>query len=329
VRARAIDVDSTGRFVLFVDWFGTCRVLDLRQRRRAAAPMFESVARQRLARSDPVPRAAVLPSGAVVSLEAYSLGPAEVRYWEETPAASVGPDRLGYGGLRVRDADGADHVIQVTDGSALSGVPRGLFASDDGRHVLALLGVEGQGTRVDLVDGQAARLQAVRTVPGDVTALATDGAAAAVALAVADEVRCYELPSLERLGSVPVERPLWIGLAQQTLAVVGKGTIDLHHWEAGRFTGGTRPRRRRAEHAVAAVNHASLSRDGSLLALRVADDGVAVQQMKSGARQLLLDHSAGVDLVRFVDKDRRLVVATADGKVHTWHRRGDRIAGAE
>jgi hypothetical protein len=85
VRARALDVDAAGRYVLFVDWYGTCRVLDQQRRQRAAAPKFLSVARQRLARNDLAPRAAMLPSGDVVSFEALELDSAELRYWEDHP----------------------------------------------------------------------------------------------------------------------------------------------------------------------------------------------------------------------------------------------------
>lgn len=330
VRARAIDVDATGRYVLFVDWYGTCRVLDLQRQQRAAAPKFLSVARQRLARGD-APRAAMLPSGDVVSFESLGISAAELGHWEAHPLAHpLGSGELGYGGLRMRSTDGTDRVIQVSDGSSLSGVPRGVFASDDGRYVLGLLARGGESTRLDLVDSGVARLQAVRTVPGELTAIATDAARSIVALATTHGVQFHDLRTLQPSGSSvasPRGKLRALAIAERTLVLAGTD-LELYRWDGQSLPSWWAPpeTHEAGRHRVRGPGQISLTRDGQLLAVCVERCGVAVLHLAGGSRQLLLERGAAVDLVRFVDNDRRLFVATADGRVHTWHRRGDRIA---
>jgi WD40 repeat protein len=222
-------------------------------------------------------------------------------------------------------------VVQVSDGSAITGAPRGVFASDDGRYVLGLLATEPEWTRLDLVDSAAARLQAVRSVPGELTAIATDAAQSILALATTRDVRFHDLRTLQPFGSSVASRGgglRALAIAGRTLVLAG-ADLELYRWDDQSLPSEwAPPEMREVGHRARGPGHVSLTRDGQLLALCIEHHGVAVLHLASGSRHLLLEHGAAVDLVRFVDHDRRLVVATADGRIHIWHRRGDRLAGA-
>ena len=96
--------------------------------------------------------------------------------------------------------------------------------------------------------------------------------------------------------------------------------------------------------------HISASADGQLVALRGPDDGlVTTVDLESGEQQVLRPleiwprgevprsrpsllrrlvgggGAVGVDLVRFVDGDKRLITSLSDGRVVVWHLREGRV----
>jgi len=229
-------VDATGRFVLFVDWYGMCRVLDLHRGKRPRREV--RVARRSAWRAATSRSAVVLASGAVVSSRRWPSP--EARYWKEDPPICT----AGRAGLRgcACARDGTDHLIQVSDGSAL---PASRAAVCHRRRPLrphAAGGAPPPDHRVDLVDGPRRDCRPCAR-PRRGLALATDSA---VVGSPSDGCPLHQLPSLEQLGHLRgdgVRRSPWVGLAQRTVAVVGTESSRCTTGSR-RFSRKERPRRR-------------------------------------------------------------------------------------
>ncbi len=314
-RARVLDVDSSGRYVLFVSWYGTCGIFDLAAGEVVKPSRYHCRARARLARRELRPRAVVLASGTV---------------------ASISGDRslmgFAFDGTRLRSATGEVRRVACAWGFA---EPAGILAA--GGVVLTLVhwAARQEGERaadyagrstVDRIDVAEARLVHRQVVESRLVAGAVCTASRLLALGSEGAVALHELETLEPLARLPLPdaAPAWIGLGEGLLATVAGGVLRVVRW-ADRVPGASEallfdPR---LGGGVLGPCHASLSPDGSLLAMRAPGGALVVLDLESGAVQRL-PGSGDLELVRFVDGDR--LISSSAGSLSVWQRYGARIA---
>jgi len=316
IDGRALGVDRLGWRLLYATADGRCAHMDLATGRTNLRPALDSRAHERLQTG--LQRGAWLcpqGSGHLLHISRADDG-SQLRLRER---------RVGWG-----DRSLTFSQWQLT-GHGLSSMPERrfvwLFASDLEAHAVVVM-------------RHLAIVVPVRGLeyPGFVHASGTITAAAAydggpLALGAAGRVSLFDLLELVPRGQVTVPgTPAWLGLTHDELILLVrdlKGSVQLlrmyREGEIPPLDDAWRDRRVELEADVQAHAHASVTRDGRELAVASASGEVLVVDLSGRILHRLPVGQGRVDLVRFVDDDRRLVAAAQGGQVRVWHRRDGRL----
>lgn len=311
-----MDVDSRGRYALYMSAMRYALVHDLRDNCRIKYPHKPPVAHKNN------PWYKILADGTLITLD-----------------GRIGIGQYVFRGTHVQRV-GLSTIFRSVDGKEaryLPGRPVELFSSEDEqliftiRHAAAKGGFmpeRADGHAVDIIDAaDMAHLKTINT-KDDVGAGAVCRATNMLALATANRVCLYSLEDyLAKTSMEPFDSTIvWLALTPGTFAVVTrhpaksmrrlrvfhrKDELPLADWPELYSCDGSLATR------VSRPQHATLSPDGKWVALK-HQSGAMVVDLTSGQSQSL---SAGtVNYIRFIDDGERLVTSSKESPLLFWKR---------
>jgi hypothetical protein len=309
--SRAVSVDRDGRGLVYATPEGGCGRLDLRTSGRASALDLATRAHARLQSGNYLPWLCTVASG----------GPLHFLRYRDGSRIDL---RLGLGWFD------RSFVLMATDPILKRLCPRHrmwLFCSDDETHAFAVL--EWEVHVIPLSRKRRRRKIEMDRFPTAGIARSDDnllflGGHSKVSLFDWEDERC--------LGSADLKgRPAWLGLGRESLFVIERllvgGTLLAR---APRTAPGQWEKTALPCCDVRGPIHAAVTRNGDRIA--AAGPGARITLLDGDGQQLdeiEVAKSGAIDLVRFVDNDRRIVAATSDGEVVVWWRDSIRAEGIQ
>ena len=315
VGGRALGLDRLGRRLLYTTPRGRCAHLDLATGLKGLRPALRSRASERLEAG--LHRAAWLcPLGSGHLLQ--------ISRAVDGSQLKVRERKVGWG-----DRSLLFNQEQLS-GHGLCAIPRRsdlwLLTSDLEAHAVVLLLHVAIIVSMERFDAGFAHASGAITA-----AAAYDGGP--LALGAPGRVSLFDLQHQTPLGGISVPGlPVWLGLTHDELVLLVRsaaGRVQLMRMNRAAkvppLDDSWRDKRVELPADVQASTHASVTRDGRELAVAGENGEVLVIDLSGQIRQRLRVGQGRVDLVRFVDEDRRLVAAAQGGQVTIWHRRGGRL----
>jgi hypothetical protein len=315
--SHLMDVDSRGRYALYMSAMRYALVHDLRENCRIKYPQKPPVAHK----NNPWYR--VLADGTLITLD-----------------GRIGIGQYVFRGTHLQRV-GLSTIFRSVDGKEaryLPGRPVEVFPSEDEqliftiRHSAAKGGFmpeSAQGHAIDIIDATSMTHLHTINAKDEIGAGAVCRATKMLALATANRVCLYSLEDyLPKSAMEPFDSTIvWLELTPETLAIVTrhaaksmrrlrvfhrKDELPLADWPELYACDGSLATR------VSRPQHASLSPDGKWVALK-HKTGAMIIDLNSGETQSL---SAGtVNYLRFVDDGERLATSSKESPLLFWRRK--------
>ncbi len=315
VGGRALGVDRLGRRLLYTTLRGRCAHLDLVTGRKGLRPALRSRAGERI-------EAGLHRASWLCSLGSGTL--LQIIRAVDGSQLKLREHKAGWGDRSLLFSQ------EQLSGHGLCAIPRRsdvwLLASDLEAHAVVML------LHVAIIVSMEGFDPGFAHASGAITAAAAyDGGP--LALGAPGRVSLFDLQYQTPLGQVTIPGlPVWLGLTHDELVLLVRSTAGrvqlMRVSREGKFPpldDSWRDRPVELPADVYAPAHASVTRDGRELAVAGEGAEVLVLDLSGRIRQRLPVGPGRVDLVRFVDQDRRLVAASQGGQVTVWHRRGGRL----